>query len=130
MFSVRLTLVVPYSCTCIYMYVHVHAFMLHVFYMYRYFSGGAVRRSSSELQVHVYGYSATSTYNLKHVLFVGVQYGPVQYGLVTMNSPGLTYRQACTYYPVTCDVGRVVQWLNEMRFALCEWGLRTGTCGG
>ena len=43
------------------------------------------------------------------------QYGPVQFGLVTINSPGLTYRQACTYYPVTCDASRVVQWLKEMR---------------
>ena len=69
-----------------------------------------------------YKYIEDPTYNLKYshdtvlLLSIGVQYGPVQYGLVTMNSPGLTYRQACTYYPVTCDVARVVQWLNEMRF--------------
>ena len=44
-----------------------------------------------------------------------MQYGPVQFGLVAMNSPGLTYRQACTYYPVTCDAAKVVQWLKEMR---------------
>lgn len=47
-----------------------------------------------------------------------VQYGPVQFGLVTMNSPGVTYRQACTYYPVTCDAAQLVQWLKEMRSAM------------
>ena len=49
------------------------------------------------------------------LLVLLLQYGPVQFGLVTMNSPGLTYRQACTYYPVTCDAARVHQWLKEMR---------------
>jgi hypothetical protein len=55
-----------------------------------------------------------------------LKYGPVQFGLVTMNSPGLTYRQACTYYPVTCDGARVHQWLKEMRFegGLMEHSLR------
>jgi hypothetical protein len=50
-----------------------------------------------------------------------LQYGPVQFGLVTMNSPGLTYRQACTYYPVTCDGARVHQWLKEMRYMYTLW---------
>ena len=55
-----------------------------------------------------------------HILLV--QYGPVQFGLVTMNSPGLTYRQACTYYPVTCDGARVHQWLKEMRYIMyTQW---------
>ena len=54
-----------------------------------------------------------------HIMFV-VQYGPVQFGLVAMNSPGLTYRQACTYYPVTCDAARVHQWLKELRCTFRE----------
>ena len=43
------------------------------------------------------------------------QYGTVQYGLVTINSPSIAYRQACSYYPVTCDPLKLVQWLGEVR---------------
>lgn len=44
-----------------------------------------------------------------------LQYGVVQYGLVTINSPGIAYRQACTYYPITCNPLRLAQWLKDLR---------------
>ncbi len=55
----------------------------------------------------------------QHVIFfspMSLQYGPVQWGLVTINTTGMCYRPACNYYPVTCDATRLIQWLQEIRF--------------
>ncbi|XP_064395033.1 mediator of RNA polymerase II transcription subunit 25-like isoform X2 [Halichondria panicea] len=45
----------------------------------------------------------------------GMQTGPVQYGLVTLNAPGLTYRPVCTYYPITSNPTKLLKWIADLR---------------
>lgn len=45
-----------------------------------------------------------------------MQYGPVQYTIVKMNLPGMSYRAPCSYYPVTCSALQLAKWLQDVRF--------------
>ncbi len=54
------------------------------------------------------------------------QTGPVQYGLVTLNAPGLTYRPVCTYYPITSNSTKLLKWIADLRWA-SSWRLASVT---
>ena len=44
-----------------------------------------------------------------------LQYGPVQFTLVKINSPGIAYRSPCSYYPITSSVPQIHKWLQEVK---------------
>ena len=49
-------------------------------------------------------------------MYFYLQYGPVQYTLVKIEPPRISYRPPCSYYPVTSSAPQIIKWLQEVKF--------------
>ena len=105
-FSVKYTYF--FECTHMQTFTHGH--------MHTYTCTHAHTRTHIHTRTHAHTYTHTHTRTHIHML----QYGPVQYSLVTVNPPGISYRPPCTYYPITCSAAHLMKWLHSIKYKVLE----------